>query len=151
MAGVWLRIRCGFWITFEFMYSVSFFLCPFVLVSECEGLGQDVVCLFVHVIHSPHDIEECQGLRVVLLTFSLTFRRTETLVSVTLFFFPFYFLPHCHYFSYDYCVPFTMSFASYLFPLQHVLVSLCFLLSLYYFFLSLCFFRNGNRDRRILM
>ena len=93
MAGVWLRFRCGFWITFQFMYSVSFFLCPFVLVSECEGLGQDVVCLFVHVIHSPHDIEECQGLRVVLLTVSLTFRRTETLVSVTLFFFPIYFLP----------------------------------------------------------
>ena len=93
MAGVWLRFRCGFWITFQFMYSVSFFLCLFLLVSECEGQGHDVVCLFVHVIHSPHDIEECQGLRVVLLTVSLTFRRTETLVSVTLFFFPIYFLP----------------------------------------------------------
>ena len=107
----------GFGLRFSLCIVCHSFYVPIVLVSECEGLGQDVVCLFVHVIHSPHDIEECQGLRVVLLTVSLTFRRTETLVSVTLFFFPIYFLPHCHYFSYDDCVPCTMSFASYLFPL----------------------------------
>jgi hypothetical protein len=83
-------------------------------LGACEGEG----CNIVHVINSPHYIEECQGFRVVLLTLCLTFSHTETLVSVTLFFFSFYFLPDCHSFSYDYCVPFTISFSSYLFPLN---------------------------------
>lgn len=56
-------------------------------LDACEGEG----CNIVHVINSPHYIEESQGFGVLLLTHCLTFSHTQTLVSLTLFFPLFFF------------------------------------------------------------